>query len=417
MDQSVEDRSDRPTALWRNRDYVLLWSGQLVSTLGTGISGIAYPLLILALTGSPAKAGIGGFIFGLPYVIFSLPAGALVDRWDRKRVMIICDAVRALNIGTIPIAAALGHLTLAQLYGTAAVEGAAFTFFNIAEVACLPRVVSKEQLPQATGVNQAGFIASSLISAPLGGLIYQTLGRTVPFLIDAVSYAASVISLRFIRVQFQLERTVEARSLRTEIAEGMRWLWHQPLIRYMSFLTGGLNFAFATTFLSIIVLAKQQGASPAIIGILFGIQSIGGLLGSVSGPWIQKRFTYAHVIIGTVWFQALLWPLLAVAPNTVALGVVLAGIALMAPIYNVVQFSYRVSLIPDELQGRVNSTVRLITFGFNPLGLILSGILIQVFGVVTVVLCVAGVMVVLATSVGLNTHVRHAPRIPSTLPA
>jgi predicted MFS family arabinose efflux permease len=417
MDQSVEDSSDRPISLWRNRDYVLLWSGQLVSTLGTGISGIAYPLLILALTGSPAKAGIGGFIFGLPYVIFSLPAGALVDRWDRKRVMIICDSIRALNIGTIPIAAAIGHLTLAQLYGTAAVEGAAFTFFNIAEVACLPRVVSKEQLPQATGVNQAGFIASSLISSPLGGLIYQTLGRTVPFLIDAVSYAASVISLRFIRVQFQRDRTVDARSLRVEIAEGMRWLWHQPLIRYMSFLTGGLNFAFATTFLSIIVLAKQQGASPAIIGILFGIESVGGLLGSVSGPWIQRRFRYAHVIIGTVWFQALLWPLLAVAPSTVALGVVLAGISLVAPIYNVVQFSYRVSLIPDELQGRVNSTVRLIAFGFNPLGLVLSGVLIEAFGAVTAVLCVAGIMVFLAISVGLNGHVRHAPRIPSTLPA
>ena len=117
---------------------MLLWSGQVVSSVGTQVSQLAFPLLILALTGSAAQAGFAGALRALPYLFFSLPAGALIDRWDRKLTMIICDSGRAISLASIPIAYAFGDLTIIQLYLVSAIEGTLFVFFNIAEAACLP---------------------------------------------------------------------------------------------------------------------------------------------------------------------------------------------------------------------------------------------------------------------------------------
>ena len=163
---------------------MLLWSGQVVSNVGTQVSQLAFPLLILALTGSAAQAGFAGALRALPYLFFSLPAGALIDRWDRKRTMIICDAGRAISLASIPVAYALGDLTIVQLYLVSAIEGTLYVFFNIAEAACLPRVVPKEQLPAATAQNMATDGITVLIGPPLGGALYAA-GKFLPFVADA----------------------------------------------------------------------------------------------------------------------------------------------------------------------------------------------------------------------------------------
>src|SRR5947209_2579172 len=129
-----------PVPLWRNRDFLLLWSGQIVSAIGTEVTLLAFPLLILALTHSPAEAGLLGALRSLPFIVLTLPAGVMVDRWDRKRTMIIADTVRAIALGSIPITLLLGHLSIAQLAVVSLVEGTMFSFFNIAETACLPQV-------------------------------------------------------------------------------------------------------------------------------------------------------------------------------------------------------------------------------------------------------------------------------------
>ena len=414
--QQAPDPARPLRPLWRNRDYMLLWSGQLVSTLGTGVSQLAYPLLALALTRSPAQAGFLAAAQALPYLIFSLPGGALIDRWNRKRVMILCDAGRALALLSFPLAAATGHLTMVQLYITALVNGTLFVFFNLAEVACLPRVVPTEQLTNATAQNEGGQITMGLLAPPLGGLLF-TLGRTVPFLLDAVSYTASVVSLFFIKTQFQGTRTAAPRALRVEIGEGLAWLWRQPLIRYMAFLTGGLNFGNAAIDLIVIVLARGQGVPPAAIGLIFSIASVGGILGSILAPRLQRRYRFGQVIIVTTWITALLWPFLAVAPNPLLLGVVLAGQFVVGPIYNAVQFSYRLTIIPDELQGRVNSVFRLLAFGFQPLGAAVAGVLIQRVGGVSTVLFFALVNVALAVLTTANAHVRNARPVAEARPA
>ena len=222
----------RPVPLWRNLDYMLLWSGQTVSTIGTEVSTLAFPLLILALTGSPAQAGFAGALRAFPYLIFSLPAGALIDRWDRKRVMILCDIGRALSMASIPVALAFWHVTILQLYLVSLIEGTLFVFFNLAEVACLPRVVEKEQLPAASAQHEVTFGITSLIGPSLGGALYS-VARMLPFLADAISYGASVGSLFFIRTKFQEERVNAPRNLWVEIREGLIWLWRQPLIRFI----------------------------------------------------------------------------------------------------------------------------------------------------------------------------------------
>src|SRR5437763_1896015 len=195
----------RPKALWLNRDYMLLWSGQIVSNIGTQVSQLAFPLLILALTGSAAQAGFAGALRALPYLFFSLPAGALIDRWDRKRTMIICDAGRAISLASIPIAYALGDLTIVQLYLVSAIEGTLYVFFNIAEAACLPRVVPKEQLPAATAQNMATDGITTLIGPPLGGALYPP-GKFLPFVADAFSYAVFIGLLFSIQVHSQKVR-------------------------------------------------------------------------------------------------------------------------------------------------------------------------------------------------------------------
>lgn len=400
--------AERPPSLWRNRDYMFLWSGQLVSNLGTGVSQIAFPLLVLAMTRSAALAGLLGAFETLPYLFFSLPAGALIDRWDRKRVMVICDVGRALSLGTIPLAALLGRLSVAQLYAVSFVDGTLFVFFNLAEVACLPRVVPREQLPQASAQNEGGGIAANLIDPPLGTFLFGVVGRTVPFLVDAVSYAASVVTLLGMRTRFQAERAPSARRLRAEIAEGLAWLWRHPLIRYMAFLTGGLNLVNTASGLIVIVLARAHHMPDALIGIIFTVASAGGIVGALLAPRIQRRFGFGAVITTTVWAPALLWPLLALVSNPLLLGVVLAGSFLTGPIYNAVQFSYRISIIPDELQRRVNSAFRLLAFGGQPLGAALSGFLIAIHGAVFAVLVFWAWYLLLAVLTTLSGHVRRA---------
>lgn len=408
MTSLAATRATKPQRpLWRNRDYMLLWSGQTVSSVGTQVSGIAFPLLILAITQSPLIAGIAGALRSVPYIIFSLPVGALIDRWNRKRVMILCDAGRAVALGSIPVALIFGRLTVGQIYAVSLVEGTLFVFFNLAEVACLPRVVPPEQLPAATAQNQATDSTAALVGPSLSGVLYG-LSAMLPFAADAVSYVVSVVSLLFIRTRFQGERSGPRRKLRAEIGEGLAWLWHQPLIRYIAFLTGGWNFVGAGDILIVILIAQHQGATPAVIGVLFAIGGVGGIVGSIIAPRLRRRLSFAAAINGSIWISALLWPLYIIAPNPLVLGAIEAVRFTAGPLYNVVQFSYRLSLIPDELQGRVNSVFRLLAFGFQPLGYALTGYLLETAGTTPTVLILSAVMIGLAISATVNPHVRQA---------
>jgi MFS family permease len=400
-------QSSAPASIWRNRNYLLLWGGQIVSSIGTQVSDLAYPLLVLVLTNSPAQAGFVGAVGMLPYLVFSLPAGALVDRWDRKRVMILCDMGRAVCLGSIPLAFAIGRLTLAQLYIVSLIEGTLFVFFNLAEVACLPRVVRKEHLPTVAAQTEFTNSLSFLLGRSLGGILYS-LGQLLPFLTDAISYLVSVISLYFLNVPLQEKREVPPRALRVEIWEGLHWLWRQPLLCFIALLGSAVHIFGGGMVLLVIVQAQQQHASPFIIGLILGVGGIGTMLGAFLGGLLQKRFSFARLTMLTQWLSALFFPMYIFAPNESWLAVVVAVLSAVMTIYGVIQFSYRLTLIPDEMQGRVNSVFRLVLFAGDPIGLALTGALLQVIGVVPTVWCYTVALVILAVVSMLNRSLRAA---------
>jgi len=405
----------RARSLWRNHDYAILWSGQTVSSIGTGVSNLAFPLLVLALTHSPTQAGITAAVRALPYIFFSLPAGALVDRWNRKWTMILCDMGRAIALGSIPIAYAVGVLTITQLYAVSFLEGTLFVFFSLAETAALPQIVPKIQLPDATAANNAAYGVTALVGPSLGGTLYAA-GRIVPFIADAVSYACSVVSLFFIHVRFQEERPAARRGLRREITEGLHWLWRNPLVRYMAFLTAGLRVGSGIPLIAII-LAQHDGASSAAIGLIFGVSGVGAILGAVLSPFVQRRFTFSKAISGICWSFAATFLLFLAAHGLVALTVVLFLIELVSPAYDTVQFSYRLALIPDILQGRVNSVFRMIATSIQPLALALTGWLLEHTGSMATILTLGGWFVLLSIITTLNPDIRSARPLAEMQPA
>ncbi len=400
----------KPARLWGNRNWLLLWSGQLVSVVGTQVSQLAYPLLMLALTKSPAQAGFISASRTLPYLLLGLPAGALVDRWNRKRLMIVCDAGRALALGSIPLALALGRLTLAQLYIVALLEGVLNVFFNLAETAALTRVVTRDQIPAATTLNEVTLSTGSMLGPALGGLIFA-IGQGFAFLADAVSYAVSVVSVWFIRAELSASQAAGRNRLVDDIRAGVVWLWRHPLLRLLALITGGTVMIESGYMLVVIILAERMGASSAVTGLVLGAGGVGSVVGAVlSGP-AMRRLTFGQIAMGVHWIWALLLPLYALAPNPLALAAITAAAYGITPIFFVAQYSYRLSNIPDELQGRVNGVFRLLQFGGQPLGLALAGLLSQVIGPVRTVLVFAALLALLALATTLSRELRRAGRL------
>ncbi len=422
MATSIQPRDDRAgstrqlaPSLWRNRDFLLLWSGQAISTAGTQMTDLALPLLILALTGSPAQAGIAAACGALPRFLLALPAGVLVDRWDRKRVMIVCDVARALALASIPLALVLHRLSMLQLDLVSAVIGGCSILFWLARVSALPRVVPPEQLPTAVARNEAAESVVTLIGPPLAGTVFA-LGQALPFLGDAISYAVSAVSLRWIREPFQGARVSLAGSpqrLRAEMLEGLRWLWRTPLMRFMAFIYAGFALFLHGSELAFLVLLRERGASPLVIGLVFAAGGLGGLLGALLAPRIQRRYRFGQVIPVLQWTYPLGVLLFALAPNPAVMALIEAGNMVTDQVYDVVWPSYRMALIPDALRGRVTSAYRVVLSSMLPVGALLGGILTQRIGAqATLVACSAG-LVALAIIVTLNPHVRHAPPIES----
>lgn len=401
---------ERP--LWRNLDYLLLWLGQAVSSLGSQASFLALPLLMLALTGSPVQAGTLGGLRGVAYLCFGLPAGALVDRWDRRRLMLLCDLGRALALGSVPLALLAGGLSAAQLYLVAFAEGTLFIFFGLAETACLTRVTTPRQLPAAVAQSQVTDATATLIGPAFGGALYAA-GRALPFVADAVSYGCSVLSLLCIRANLrpQPEPAAVQRRLLPEIGEGLRWSWgHRPL-RFLLLYNTAINALYGGWPLLLIELAKRQGAGAGTIGLIFAGGGAGTILGALSSRAVQRRFSVRTITVVIAWIFALSWPPYALAPNALALGAANALGFYFVPISGGTQFSYRLLVLPDQLQARVNSVFRLALFGGQTLGFVVTGALLERYGPVGTVWITLVPAVLLALYAGVDRSLAAAGRL------
>ncbi|HEX3812613.1 MAG TPA: MFS transporter [Mycobacteriales bacterium] len=396
----------RPT-LWRNRDFMVLWSGQLVSTLGSRTSTTALPLLVLALTGSPADAGIVGAAGTLPFLL-SLPAGVLVDRWNRKWILLVSELVAGLALAGIPIALWLSALTVTQLALTAFVQGCCAAFFGLAETAALPQIVPASQLAAAVAQNEGKSRGASLVGPPLGGLLFG-LGRVLPFVIDAVTYLISAAGLLLIRRELQGERRSTKRSFLRETAEGLAWLWRQPFARAAVLLIAASNLVFQALVLILVVLVRDHGAASGEIGLMLGIYGGGGLLGALLAGRLQPYLRAKTVIIGANWIWAGLLVLMLTNHNPILLGLIGGASAFVGPLWNVVMISYQLTIVPEHLMGRVGSAVMTLVGGVMPVGSLAAGYLLVSVGPVRAIAVLAAFMCATAVVATVNPAIRNLP--------
>ena len=371
--------------------------------MGTKISGLALPLLALALTDSPAWAGALGAARLLPYLALSLFAGAWVDRADRQTILVACDLIRFALLGSLPLAWALGVLSMLQLFVVLLVEGSCAVLFALAELSALPRVVEVGQLSRARAITEGIESAADVVGPGLGGVIIG-VGRTtvagamLAYVTDAVSYLLSGLSLLFVRRSLQDDRPREPTGLLRATAEGLRFLWGQPTLRGLVVLTTVINFLQAPMLLGLIVLAQSRlDLSAAQLGLVFGLAGVAGVAGAIAAPMAHHRLSVRSIAVLSTAGWALSAAIVGQASSVLALTAGWALTALLWPIYAVAVVTLRLTLTPDALQGRVNSAFRTFSYGAEPLGLALGGLLIgalgapAVFGVIALGLAAATV--------------------------
>ncbi|MFN2628454.1 MAG: MFS transporter [Gaiellaceae bacterium] len=392
--------------LWRNREFVLLEAGQLLSTAGTQSTTIAYPLLVLALTHSPAKAGIVTFARLLPHAVFGLLAGVVADRFNRKRLMIAADGVRALAIGSLVMAILLDRLAFWQLPLVAFLEGTGSAFFSPASAGALRALVPLRQLPAAVGAQQARAATARLAGPPLGGALFG-FGRAIPFVVDAASYAFSTLALLMMRTPFQEIREIDTSRLRLQIAEGFRFLWRQPFLRTCAFLYALGNFVGPGVLLVIVVVGRRQGLSGGEIGALIAASM---LIGSLVSPLFRRAFSMRIILITELWTWLgcatfLIWP---------SVYVLTAGIlpsAISIPVTDSVVIGYRVAVTPDRLLGRVESVRSNISLFIAPLGPLTAGLLLASVSARATITVFAAFGLVLALWGTISPSIRNAPSL------
>ena len=371
-----------PVPLWRNRDFTLLWSSQVISTVGTRVTSVAYPLLVLLLTGSPALAGVVGFAQTLPFLLLYLPGGAWVDRWDRRRTMVACEIGRTVALGSVAVTAVIGGVhavTIAQLAAVAFVEGSLFVLFDLSEGAALPRLVPAGQLPTAVAWNQARTQGADLVGQPLGGLLFA-IAPALPFAVDSVSYLVSGGAVAAIRTRLQGERAATVDRLRSRIAEGVRFVRRSAFLRETVVIVGWINLVFNGSFLVVIVRAQRLGGSPGQIGLMLAAFGAGGILGALAAPAIQRRLSGRVVLVAIAWLWTGLGVVLAFAPSLVWLAVLVFALNLFGAPYNVVIAARMYQLVPEQIFDRVRSVGRIVAWGTIPIGTLLGGVLAERLG-------------------------------------
>jgi MFS family permease len=403
----LTDRSAAP--LRRNREFVALLSGQLLSSLGTQLTSIAYPLLVLAVTGSPAQAGAVASARLIPFAVLALAAGVAADRWNRKRLMIGADAVRALAVASLGAAVALDRFALSLALVVAFVEGAGATVFGAAQAGALRAVVPRRQLPAAVAAGRARISAVRLLGPPLGGALFQ-LGRALPFIVDAVSYVFSTVSLLVMRTPFQEERRRDAAPLRAQVAEGFRFLWENPFLRTTSFLYGIGNLTIPAVLFIIVVVGEDQGLTGGEIGVLVALFGAFTLLGAVVSPLFRRTLSVRAIMLLEFW-TGLGAVLFLIWPDVYVLAVAILPQAISLPVTDSVVEGYRLGLTPDRLLGRVESVRSNISLLIAPVGPLVAGFLLDTTSARATVACFLVLTLALALWGTFSPTLRNAPSL------
>ena len=360
-----------------------LWTASTVSFLGDGVTLSAGPLLAASLTRDPVLVAGAAFAQGLPWLVFSLPGGALVDRLDRRRVMWACDALRCATVGLLGVAVLLDLASLPVLYAAFFVLGAATVPFAAASTAILPSVVARERLAGANGrLFAAQVVAGEMVGPPLGGLLFA-FSASLPFLLDAGSFAAAAALVLAMGGSFRAARPEEAArtTLGAEISEGLAWLWGHRLLRTLGLALGVMNLTSSATFAILVLFAGERlGLGPVGYGALLSTLAVGGTLGGLLAERVVGRLGAGTAMRAGLLIEASTSAAIALSHSAYVVGAMLALFGFHAIVWNVVTISLRQELIPDGLLGRVNGSYRLLGMGGIAAGALLGGLLAKGFG-------------------------------------
>ena len=384
-------------------NYWRLWTASVISNLGDGMSGVAYPWLASAVTRNPLHIALVGVATRLPWLVFSLPAGVITDRMDRRRLVVAMDALRAAV--TIAVAVVVlvyqselsspesiasrealppagAGVLLAVLYISAVLFGLAEVLRDNSAQTLMPSVVSKDNLERANGrLWGAEMITNSFIGPPLGGFLLA-VAFSVPFFVDAGTFAVSAAMVAFLAGSFrpQVRDPAAARpSFAVDLKEGFRWLWNHRLLRTLAIVLGLLNAAGSATQATMVLFAQEVLNLDATgFGLLASAGAVGGILGSLGasavskalgpGPSLAGTFVVGigtSVAIGLTSSATLVWAMFAIGTFS-------------AIVWNVITVSLRQAIIPDHLLGRVNSVYRFFGWGMMPIGIFIGGLLVQI---------------------------------------
>jgi MFS family permease len=394
------------TPLTRNRNYTLLWVGQAFSEVGFSTAMLAFPLVVLALTGSPAASGLVLGADAAAQLVAGLPAGALVDRWDRKKIMLWCEAAQAVAVGSLVLALIWDTATVAHMIAVAVIMGVCRALFEPAEDASLPRLVPTEQLSSAIALNAARSSIGQMAGTALGGVLFA-VGRVVPFLVDLITHLISLVTLSFVRLP--VREAQPSGHIGLEIVEGLRWVWGHRHVRVTALCAVSLNFFFNAFYIVIIVLAEGRGVPAGEIGLMAAMLGVGGVLGSLVAPTLHRILSPYVSIMAVFWMVTLLTPITIFVHNGYILGALFAGMAFLAPTANTTINTHQLLLTPDSLRGRLMGVMGVFVGGAAAAGPALGGLLVEfVPGDVAVLWCTAG-MAAVSLLVTFSSALRRFP--------
>ncbi|MEU4235474.1 MFS transporter [Nonomuraea sp. NPDC026600] len=413
---------DEPVRLSRNRDYNILWTSMFLSELAGEIVFVAFPLLLLAHSASALQIGLITSILAAARMAVNVPAGVIADRWDRKRVLLLSQAVRSAAMFSIVIALLLGVFSFPHIVLVAVIEGAFSSVFQPAEHAALPQVVPGSQLPDALARNAARPFAALLLGPAAAGFTFG-LHELVPFSIDAGMLTVSFVALTVLRLPRRrpAEETSLGRPGQDGLLGGFRWLLGQPVIRTTVVWIVFVNLAFHALIIIILVRSGEAEVAYGEIGLMMACFGAGGLLGAMVAGRLHAALPAPVIIIGASWVFAAMAGLMALVSRGLMLGVLLGLAAVFFPVANTTIVTYQLTIAPDEIRGRLTGVVGLCSDLAGTVGPMAGGLLVAVTGdgAMSILIC-AALLGIVALGANLSPTLRRfptlrpAPAVPET---
>ena len=371
--------------LWRHADFLRLWGGQTISQFGSQVSQLAIPLAaILVLHTSAFEVALLSTVEFLPFLLFTLPMGVWADRLVRRPILVWSDAGRAAALATVPIAYAFGALTIWQLLAVGFVIGSLTVSFDVAYQSYLPSLVGRQALVSGNSLLEVSRTSAQVAGPGVGGILVGVLTAPYAILVDAVSFACSAVLVVRIRSREEPPQPAERRSMWQELREGLGYLLRHRYWRPMAATTGATNFFWSLVGAVLLVYAvRTLRMSPAIIGLVITLGSLGGLVGAVFARRVSVRFGVGPTILGAAILFGPPLVLVPLASRTWAIPLLVVAFVLStagASVYVITGLSLMQTLTPERLLGRMNASRRFIVFGTIPLGSLVGGVLASQLG-------------------------------------